>query len=201
MSWIKTINYEEAAGQLKKLYDRVKSRDHHIDNILKVHSLRPHTLLGHMTLYKNVLHHQNNTLPARFLEIIGIYVSILNDCTYCIEHHSAGLRKLLGDKERAGKIISALKEGSFHSAVDEKKAGALAYVRKLNDEPGSINESDIQQLRDLGFTDGEILEINQVAAYFSYANRTVSGLGVTIKGDILGLSPRDSKNPENWHHE
>ena len=154
-----------------------------------------------MTLYKNVLHHRNNTLPARFLEIIGIYVSILNDCTYCIEHHSAGLRKLVDNKERAGKIISGLKEGSFHAVLDENEAGALNYVEKLNNDPGSIEESDIRKLRDRGFTDGEILEINQVAAYFSYANRTVSGLGVTTKGDILGLSPRDSKNPGNWRHE
>lgn len=201
MSWIKTINYEEASGELKKLYDRVKSRDHHIDNILKVHSLRPHTLLGHMTLYKNVLHHQNNTLPARFLEIIGIYVSILNDCTYCIEHHSAGLRKLMDENEQAGKIISALNEGPLASVLDENEAGALNYVEKLNNDPGSIDESDIRKLRDRGFTDGEILEINQVTAYFSYANRTVSGLGVTAKGDILGLSPRDSNNPDNWRHE
>ena len=48
--------------------------------------------------------------------------------------------------------------------------------------------------------DGEILEINQVCSYFAYANRTVLGLGVITKGDILGLSPNESDDPDNWSH-
>ena len=48
--------------------------------------------------------------------------------------------------------------------------------------------------------DGEILEINQVAAYFAYANRTVLGLGINTEGDDIGLSPGDSSDPDNWSH-
>ena len=48
---------------------------------------------------------------------------------------------------------------------------------------------------------GEILEINQVAGYFNYVNRTVTGLGVNTKGDILGLSPSESNDPKNWSHQ
>jgi len=44
------------------------------------------------------------------------------------------------------------------------------------------------------------LEINQVCAYFSYANRTVLGLGCSTKGDVLGLSPGNSENPDDWNH-
>ncbi len=55
-------------------------------------------------------------------------------------------------------------------------------------------------LRAAGYGDGEILEINQVAAYFSYANRTVLGLGCSTECDILGLSPGESENPDDWLH-
>ena len=55
-------------------------------------------------------------------------------------------------------------------------------------------------MRDEGWDDGEILEINQVVSYFNYANRTVNGLGVTTDGDVLGLSPNDSDDPDNWGH-
>ncbi|MEL6676889.1 MAG: alkylhydroperoxidase, partial [Bacteroidota bacterium] len=48
---------------------------------------------------------------------------------------------------------------------------------------------------------GEILEINQVVSYFHYANRTVLGLGVNTQGEILGLSPSDDDNHENWSHQ
>ena len=55
-------------------------------------------------------------------------------------------------------------------------------------------------MRAAGFDDGEILEINQVTAYFAYANRMVLGLGVDTNGDIIGLSPGDSSDPDNWSH-
>jgi uncharacterized protein YciW len=64
-----------------------------------------------------------------------------------------------------------------------------------------VSEAEIQALRDAGWDDGEILEINQVTAYFAYANRTVLGLGVDVQGDVLGLSPGDTADPDNWRHQ
>ena len=71
MSWIKEIPYEKASGQLKKIYDRVKGPNNTIDNVLSIHSLRPHSLTGHMALYKNVIHNSKNTLPKWYLETLG----------------------------------------------------------------------------------------------------------------------------------
>ena len=61
-------------------------------------------------------------------------------------------------------------------------------------------KTDIVALRDAGFDDGDILEFNQVMAYFAYAYRTVLGLGVNHANEPLGLSPNDSDDPENWSH-
>ncbi|MFT5761872.1 MAG: hypothetical protein ACI8WA_000995, partial [Polaribacter sp.] len=55
MSWIHVISFEKATGKLKRLYAKVTGPNNNIDNIMKVHSLRPHTMTGHMSLYKNVL--------------------------------------------------------------------------------------------------------------------------------------------------
>lgn len=60
--------------------------------------------------------------------------------------------------------------------------------------------TDVHALREAGFDDGEILEINQVVSYFSYANRTVMGLGCSTTGDIIGLSPGNSDDPDDWSH-
>ena len=73
MTWIKTIPYERATGKLKSLYDRVKGPNDNVDNIMLAHGLRPHTMEGHMALYKAVLHHPRNTIDKWFLEAIGIY--------------------------------------------------------------------------------------------------------------------------------
>ena len=76
----------------------------------------------------------------------------------------------------------------------------MRYAELLNNSPSELTEKDITALRDVGFDDGEVLEINQVCAYFSYANRTVLGLGVSTDGDIIGLSPNNSEDPNDWSH-
>ena len=200
MSWIKTISYEQASGRLKKLYDRIKGLDDNVDNIMLAHSLRPHTMEGHMALYKQVIHHSSNKLEKSYLETVGVYVSMLNDCEYCIEHHFAGLCRLLNDQERSDAIRSALEAEEPAAAFDGKELAGLNYARMLTVDTSAIDTQDIDDLREAGFDDGEILELNQVSAYFAYANRTVLGLGVNTDGDVLGLSPGDSDDSSNWSH-
>ena len=201
MSWIKTIAYEKADSKLKALYDRVKGPNNNVDNIMMMHSLRPHTMEGHMAIYKYVLHHRDNTIDKWFLETLGVWVSTLNKCEYCVEHHFAGLKRLLNDDEKATQIRSAIDTNKIEVApLENCQKTAMEYARKLTHNPGSIREESIEKLRADGYTDGEILEINQVCAYFSYANRTVLGLGCSTKGDILGLSPNNNDDPNDWGH-
>ena len=201
MSWIDTIAYEKADAKLKALYDRVKGPNNNVDNIMMMHSLRPHTIEGHMAIYKYVLHHRDNTIDKWFLETLGVWVSTLNKCEYCVEHHFAGLKRLLNDDKKATQIRSAIDTNKIEEApIENCQKTAMEYARKLTHNPGSIREESIEKLRADGYTDGEILEINQVCAYFSYANRTVLGLGCSTKGDILGLSPNNNDDPNDWGH-
>ena len=95
MAFINVIEPDQASGRLQKIYQRVQAPDGQVDNVLKVHSLRPHTLEGHMAIYKAVLHHSGNRLPEWYLEAIGVLVSRLNGCTYCATHHVEGMKRLL----------------------------------------------------------------------------------------------------------
>ena len=202
MAWIRTVPFDEATGKLKKLYDRVTGPGGNVDNIMMVHSLRPHSMEGHMAIYKNVLHHTGNTIPKWFLEVLGVWVSSLNDCAYCVEHHFAGLQRLLPDEERGLAIRAAIEARDPEAApLEPAQKVAMGYARKLTEAPASVEQSDIQAMRNAGFDDGEILEINQVTAYFSYANRTVLGLGCSTDGDVLGLSPNNSEDPNDWGHK
>ena len=200
MTWIRTLDYAQSEGRLRQIYDRVKGPGDNIDNILKAHSLRPHTLEAHMAVYKYVLHHHANRLPKWFLETIGVYVSLLNLCGYCVDHHSAGMARLLKDETRLTAIGTALRADRPEDAFSGRELAALRYARMLTRESSRVSRADIDAMRAAGLDDGEILEVNQVTSYFAYANRTVLGLGVDTKGDLLGLSPDDSIDPQNWSH-
>lgn len=200
MAWIRTISYADSDGKLRRLYDRIKGPDDNVDNIMLAHSLRPHTLEAHMTVYKYVLHHSANELPKSFLETVGVYVSLLNGCAYCVDHHFAGLRRLLADDARADAVFAALKADRPEDAFDGAELAMLRYARALTVAPGTVDAAMLDGLRVAGVDDGKILELNQVTAYFGYANRTVLGLGIDTDGDIIGLSPNDSDNPDDWSH-
>ncbi len=202
MPWIETVPYAQSSGRLRQLFDRVKGPDDNVDNIMMMHSLRPHSMEGHMTLYKYVLHHSANTVPKAFLETIGVWVSLLNRCDYCVEHHFAGLRRLLGDDPRSTATRTALETGEIEAGPFEAREQlALRYAEALTRDPSSVTEAMVANMRTAGYDDGQILEINQVTAYFAYANRTVQGLGCSTDGDILGLSPNQSNDSGNWSHE
>lgn len=200
MTWISTISYDDAEGALKKLYDRIKGPDNNVDNIMMAHSLRPHSMEGHMSLYKYVLHHPRNTLPKSYLETIGVCVSFLNACEYCYEHHFAGMVRLLGDDARSKAIRQAVEARDLARAFGGKDLVGLQYAEKLTTNAASVSKEDIENMRRAGFDDGQVLEINQVTAYFAYANRMVLGLGINTEGDIIGLSPSDDSDPDNWSH-
>ncbi|WP_120495794.1 carboxymuconolactone decarboxylase family protein [Kiloniella sp. EL199] len=201
MPWIETVPYEESEGKLRRLYDRVKGPDNNVDNIMMMHSLRPHSMEGHMAIYKYVLHHTGNTIPKWFLETLGVWVSSLNDCGYCVDHHFGGLCRLLQDDEKAAGIRKAIDNRNIDIApLDAKQKLAMIYAEALTKSPASTTEEMVKAMREAGYSDGEILEVNQVSSYFNYANRTVLGLGCSTEGDIIGLSPNNSDDPDDWSH-
>lgn len=190
MTWIRTVPYESSTGYLRDVYDEVKSPRGSIDNVMRVHSLRPHTMAGHSALYRSVLHQSEYDLPAWFLEALGVYTSLTNGCDYSVAHHFEGLRRLVGDDERAAAIRHALEADRPEDVFDGKELSLLKYAKKLTLSPADMVESDVSRLREAGATDEEILEANQVISYFNYSNRVLNGLGVTTEGDVLGESPR-----------
>ncbi len=192
MAWIEVVEPDQSEGRLKSLFDSVRGPSGEIDNILAVHSLRPHTLGGHMALYRSVMHHSSNTLPKPLRESIGLYVSMLNKCHYCIAHHRAAVERLIGDMSIASRVIAAIESGNLEKAFANGALAAMNYVRMLTLSPGEISKELLVGMRNAGMDDAEILEVNQITSYFAYANRTALGLGVEIDS-VLGLESGGSK--------
>ena len=92
-----------------------------------------------------------------------------------------------------------MESGDYQEVFTPKETAGIRYADQLTKHPEEVVETDIKALQKSGFDDGEILEVNQVVSYFAYANRVVLGLGVTTKGDVLGLSP-SAQSPDDWSH-
>lgn len=190
-AWIHMIPVDEATGKLKEMYQLALTPSGTVDNVMKAHSLRPHSMQGHLVLYRSVLHNPDNTLPFWFLEVVASYVSMLNECAYSLTHHWSNARRLIRDKARSDAIHAALSARAPEQAFEGKELQLLRYAGKLTTSVARMEKADIDALHAAGCNDGEILEVNQVCAYFNYSNRLLNGLGVTTQGDVIGYYKED----------
>ena len=60
----------------------------------------------------------------------------------------------------------------------------LTYAVKLTRTPGAMTDADIEDLRAVGFSDRDILDITEVVGYYAYANRIADGLGIETESWI-----------------
>jgi uncharacterized peroxidase-related enzyme len=94
-----------------------------------------------------------------------------------VTHHGAGLLRLTQDEA----LVAQLQQDWRQAALSEADHAMLVYAQKLTLEPWSMVEADVVALRQAGFTDAEILDINQITGYYAYVNRLADGLGVELE--------------------
>ena len=191
-AWINMIADVDASPALAHALALARTPHGTVDNVMRVHSHRPHTMLGHIQLYRAALHDAANTLPMWLQETIGSYVSLINRCAYSHANHWKNARHLIGDAARADAIEAALAADEPARAFAGIELAMLDYAAKLTRSPGEMQRADVQRMRALGADDGQILEVNQVVGYFNYVNRLINGLGVSLAGDVVGFYPQPS---------
>lgn len=177
---------EDAGEELREALALAQTPHGTVDNVMRVHALRPATMRGHMVLYRAVLHDSANTLPAWLQECLASWVSVLNSCDYSLANHWANARHLIGDDKRADEIKAALRAHRPGDAFDPREATLFDYAQKLTIAPATVRRADVDAMKAAGFDDGEILEANQIVCYFNYVNRSLNGLGVTLENDTVG---------------
>lgn len=186
VAWIDTIDDCDADEELRAVLALAQTPHGTVDNVMRVHSLRPATLRGHVVLYRAVLHDDANTLPQWLQECVAAWVSILNNCEYSLANHWANARHLIDDNRRANTIEAALHARCPGDAFGGRETTLFDYAEKLTVSPGEMHQSDVVAMKTAGYDDGEILEVNQIICYFNYVNRSLNGLGVTSANDKIG---------------
>ncbi|MCP4356453.1 MAG: peroxidase [Chloroflexi bacterium] len=93
-------------------------------------------------------------------------------------HHGAGLLRLTQDEA----LVSQLKEDWRQATLNAADQAMLAYVEKLTLRPWEMTKTDVTTLRQNGFSDAAILDINQVTGYYAFVNRLADGLGIELEG-------------------
>ncbi len=184
MSYIQTIPYDQASGELKSIYDDLINKRGKLASVHMIQSLNPKSIIAHMDLYMNVMFGKS-PLRRYQREMLAVIVSNTNHCGYCIDHHGAALLHFWKDHDK----ISQLCRDYSQLDLSEEDVALCNYAEKLSEPTATSNyESDIDALRHSGLDDRTILDATLVIAYFNFVNRIVLGLGVEVETDVGGYN-------------
>ncbi len=178
MSWTPLVAPAQADAATQALFERIAARSSRgaVAHFWQALALPPGQLAAAFDGARAVSD-DPAPLTAAQVESIAVVVSATNGCGYCVAHHGPRLARLVGEP-----LARAI-------AADYREADLPARDRVLLDaavaltcEPGERKLEDIERLREYGFDDAAIVRATAVAAYFAFANRIASALG-------LGLEP------------
>jgi len=77
--------------------------------------------------------------------------------------------------------VKQLKKDFRAASLTPADRAMCEYAEKLTLKPWEMIEADVIALREAGFSDSAILDINQVTGYYAYVNRLADGLGVELE--------------------
>ena len=185
MVWIRTISWDESDGVLRAAYDWQASRLGEPAEFTMLGSLYPEVVEERLRLYR-VVEGCPSALSGEERAGRVRHLAAQRDGPLRIgAPPSPGRPRLVAGAGRRGRRQP---DGGAHrfTALD----AVAAHAAKLTTEPTAMSAADIERLRSVGLDDLEVLDLNNVVAYYNYINRAANGLGLTTP-----LTPHDASCP------
>ncbi len=172
VAWVHVPAEDELPEEVRSLWGRAQEKLGFVPNVLRAWALRPEHLLRWRKHMDELLKGESGLTEAE-REMIGTVVSATNRCYYCVTSHGAAVRVLTGDPI----LADALASNYRHAHLSERQRAMLDFAVKITEEAHRCTEADIEALRELGFTDEDVMDIAEVAAMFNLTNRMANALG------------------------
>ena len=161
-------------------------------------AFRPETAKPLNELAEILLRDDNNTLSRGERELIGAYVSALNDCFFCQNVHGAMAQHYL---QCDMQLIDSVKQDFLHAAVPDKLKALLSIAASVQQSGKQVTAEQVSHAKQLGATDREIHDTVLIAAAFCMFNRYVDGLGTWAPQDRQAYVDRAPLRTEEGYRE
>ena len=181
-SWLRVPAEDELPAEVLELWRPSLEKLGFVPNVLRLYALRPSHLLAWNAHYEEAMKGESGLSKAE-REMIAVVVSVANRCRYCIAAHSAALRKLTKDPALADAVAADHRQ----APLEPRMVAALDYAAKLTLRPAEMEESDVETLREAGWSDEDVMDIAEVTALFNFSNRMASGLGWVPNPEFYAL--------------
>jgi len=141
-----------------------------VPNVLRAYTGNPHKLRAFSRMYNAVMLGESG-LTGLEREMIAVVVSCANHCYYCLVAHGQAVRALSCDPQLGEMLVMNYRVAD----LPPRQRAMLDFAWTLTTNPQDIGEASRQGLREVGFTEDDIFDICDVAAFFNYTNRMAHG--------------------------
>lgn len=167
MSRIPPVEAASATDEQKALFDAIRAQLGVVPNFLKVFAHSPAALRAFLGLHGIA---GDGALDSQTRERIALALAQQNACAYCLSAHTAIGRN-------AGLSNDEMASNRAGSSQDARAAAAVEFARALVAATGEVSNTELQAVRDAGYSDAEIVEI-------------ITHVGMNVLTNILGKASR-----------
>ncbi len=160
MSRLSAVDPAQATGLSKELLEKTEAQLGRVPNLYRAMAHAPAALEGYLQFRAALIRGQLN---AKLREQLALVVAEENRCGYCVSAHVFRGAKM-------GLLPEELEANREGSAGDPKAAAALRFAKRVTARRGQITDAEMAEVREAGWSDGEIAEIVAHVALNTFSN-------------------------------
>jgi uncharacterized peroxidase-related enzyme len=178
---VSTPDLDGATGHVADMYDSDRKGDGFVFAYTRAMAVNPEAHQAFETLVRAIV----PSIGLRTYELATLGAARAMGSEHCLlAHGRRSLRAGLFDEDQ----LASLARDGVEADLDERDRAVVAYAEKLSTDVAAMTDADAGRLREVGFTDREIVDITLAAAARNYFSRALLALAVPVD-DVPGLTP------------
>jgi uncharacterized peroxidase-related enzyme len=181
MTFIETVEPEDATGLLAELYEADRAGWGHLPNFARAFSLRPEVYAAWKQLNGAI----KADMDLRLYELATFAAARRLRSSYCTLAHG----RILASEFLAPDEVQALAADPAGAGLDEAELAVMDLAGKVADDATTVTQADVDRLRELGLSDADVLGVVLAATARCFFSKTLDALGAEPDVQFGALAP------------
>ncbi|HEY4368861.1 MAG TPA: hypothetical protein VGN07_16620 [Steroidobacteraceae bacterium] len=179
MPFIDTIPDSDIDADVRAMYERQRAHWGFVPNYAKVFCYRPEIMRLWAQLQLGIKQH----MDKRRFELVTFASAHELRSTLCSLAHGKALTEFVSMED-----VQSIAKGDAPASLSAAEAQMLVFARQVARDASAVTRSDIERLKQHGFSDAEIFDIAATAAARSFWTKVIESLGVEPEPTFLSMN-------------
>lgn len=181
MARVALIDPDQATGRAKEVFDKVESYYQMVPGLQKGLAYLPETTDALWTL--SVATALEGSIREELKRVFFAVTAHEVECEYCTAAHMIALLGKQWSREECLELI----EGKPSARLSDEENAAVNFARAVARRPAAVTDEMVEELRAVGWTDAEVVEIVASVALMRYTSTVASALDVPLEKAMEGI--------------